>query len=114
MDSRLCKQSSSIAVVSGTARSVARSDAGTRKTRDLSPIFLWRQGCIEGRVTVTETVPERRSDGRRDRRKNSRSGRRSADPHDWRRVAWLFGLYAAYLSLRSVPAAIRRLFEQRK
>jgi hypothetical protein len=43
-----------------------------------------------------------------DRRKNSRSGRRAADPHtNWRRLAWLFAAYAAFLSLRSLPLAMK-------
>jgi hypothetical protein len=43
-----------------------------------------------------------------DRRKHSRSGRRAADPHtNWRRLAWLFAAYGAYLSIRSVPVAMK-------
>jgi hypothetical protein len=61
---------------------------------------------------MTETpAVERRLPGRADRRRNSRSGRRKEDPHtNWRRVAWLFALYAGFLSIRSIPAAIRRLW----
>jgi len=47
---------------------------------------------------------------RGDRRKNSRSGRRAKDPHtNWRRLAWLFGAYAIYLSVRSLPDAVKSL-----
>jgi hypothetical protein len=54
---------------------------------------------------------ERRDGGRSDRRKRSRSGRRSADPHrNWQRLTWLFAFYVAYVSLRSLPASIRRVF----
>jgi hypothetical protein len=65
---------------------------------------------------VTPTSVERRSGERADRRKNSRSGRRTTDPHDknWRRVAWLFGAYAAFLSVRSLPRSIRRLWRREK
>lgn len=53
--------------------------------------------------------PERRAAVRADRRKTSRSGRRSSDPRvNWRRVAWLFAAYAAYLSVRSLPLTLRR------
>jgi hypothetical protein len=61
-------------------------------------------------VSPAYTV-DRRSPDRRDRRKRSRSGRRARDPHtNWRRVYWLFGAYALYLSVRNVPATIRRLW----
>jgi hypothetical protein len=54
---------------------------------------------------------ERRSARQSDRRRNSRSGRRANDPHvNWRRIAWLFGAYATLLSVRSVPATIKRFF----
>jgi hypothetical protein len=54
---------------------------------------------------------ERRAEGRDDRRKTSRSGRRSSDPHgNWRRVTWLFASYGIYMSVRSLPAPIKRLF----
>jgi hypothetical protein len=59
------------------------------------------------------TDAERRRAARSDRRKHSRSGRRAGDPHtSWRRLAWLFAAYAALLSLRSVPASIRRLWRK--
>jgi hypothetical protein len=52
-----------------------------------------------------------------DRRRLSRSGRRIDDPHVsawyWRRLAWLFAAYAAFLSLRSLPSTLRRWFEPR-
>jgi hypothetical protein len=72
----------------------------------------WRRGCIGARVTQTPAV-ERRLPGRTDRRRHSRSGRRKQDPNTkWRRVAWLFAFYAGYLSVRAVPAAIRRLWHR--
>ena len=50
-----------------------------------------------------------------DRRKNSRGGRRSTDPHtNWRRLAWLFAAYAAYLSVRSLPATMKEYFTRRQ
>lgn len=53
--------------------------------------------------------PERRSSTGTDRRRNSRSGRRTSDPRvNWRRIAWLFAAYAAYLSLRALPETLRR------
>jgi hypothetical protein len=56
---------------------------------------------------------ERRVADRRDRRANSRSGRRKGDPRmNWRRIAWLFGAYAAYLSVRSIPASLKRLLRR--
>ncbi len=54
--------------------------------------------------------PDRRLKPRVDRRKNSRSGRRADDPHtNWRRIAWLFAVYAIYLSVRSLPETVRSL-----
>jgi hypothetical protein len=54
---------------------------------------------------------ERRAEGRADRRKTSRSGRRSSDPHGHgRRVTWLFASYGIYMSVRWLPATIKRLF----
>jgi hypothetical protein len=63
---------------------------------------------------VTATTPnERRAAARVDRRKHSRSGRRTDDPHtNWRRVAWLFGAYGAFLSIRSMPSTLRRLWRR--
>jgi hypothetical protein len=64
--------------------------------------------------TSTVPTPDRRVAAGSDRRKHPRSGRRSTDPHvDWRRLAWLFGAYAAYLSIRSLPANVRKLFGRR-
>jgi hypothetical protein len=65
-------------------------------------------------VAQSSVPVERRSLDRRDRRKNSRSGRRVNDPHtnNWRRLYWLFGAYALYLSVRKMPAAIRRLWRR--
>jgi hypothetical protein len=51
---------------------------------------------------------ERRIANRADRRAHSRSGRRASDPRvNWRRIAWLFAVYAVYLSVRSLPATVR-------
>lgn len=51
-----------------------------------------------------------------DRRRHSRSGRRNDDPHvsawHWRRVAFFFGAYAAYVSLRTLPATVRKWFKK--
>jgi hypothetical protein len=64
-------------------------------------------------VAVKSSAFERRGGERSDRRKYSRSGRRASDPHvNWRRLAWLFAGYALYLSLRSVPETVRRLFRR--
>ena len=60
-------------------------------------------------IETTTAIPERRGAPRGDRRKNSRSGRRATDPHtNWRRLAWLFAAYAAYLSIRSLSATMKR------
>ena len=60
-------------------------------------------------IETTTAIPERRAAPRGDRRKNSRSGRRAGDPHtNWRRLAWLFAAYAAYLSVRSLTATMKR------
>ena len=54
--------------------------------------------------------PDRREASPSDRRKNSRSGRRTKDPHtNWRRIAWLFAVYAIYLSVRSLPETVKSL-----
>jgi hypothetical protein len=61
--------------------------------------------------TTIPTIPtsERRAAPRGDRRKHSRSGRRTGDPHtNWRRLAWLFAAYATYLSVRSLPVAMKK------
>ena len=72
-------------------------------------------------VAETPPVTERRLSNRNDRRAHSRSGRRSTDPRmNWRRIAWLFAAYAAYLSVRSlsatvrnaVPAKLKKLFKR--
>jgi len=56
---------------------------------------------------------DRRATPHNDRRKNARNGRRNSDPHrTWRKAAWLFAAYALYLSLRAMPAAIRRLLHR--
>jgi hypothetical protein len=62
----------------------------------------------------TTPTPERRGSVRTDRRKRSRSGRRAKDPRfNWRRLAWLFGGYALFMSIRSLPATVRKkLFER--
>jgi len=57
----------------------------------------------------------RRGTDRADRRRISRSGRRNVDPRAvwyWRRLTWLFAAYAIYMSIRSLPAAARRLFKR--
>jgi hypothetical protein len=75
----------------------------------------WRRRCIrpiavEQNLSGT-SVDERRDAVKGDRRRHSRNGRRAADPRkNWRRLAWLFALYAAYLSVRSLPATIRQLW----
>jgi len=72
---------------------------------------------IERVLQSTSTESERRMPGP-DRRRRTRSGRRYSDPHvsdwqwRWRRIAWIFAAYAAYLSLRSVPETLRRLFRR--
>jgi len=54
--------------------------------------------------------PDRRLAARGDRRRNSRSGRRTDDPHtNWRRIAWLFAAYAIYLTVCSLPDALKSL-----
>jgi hypothetical protein len=65
-------------------------------------------------VTLVDTVMnERRGTERTDRRKNSRNGRRGTDPRvNWRRLAWLFAAYAVYLSIRSLPSAVRRFLDR--
>jgi hypothetical protein len=65
-----------------------------------------------GQTTIP--VPDRRATaGSTDRRKYSRSGRRKSDPHtNWRRIAWLFAAYAAYLSVRQLPETVRNLFKR--
>jgi hypothetical protein len=65
-------------------------------------------------VSAPPSMPsERRTSARGDRRKHSRSGRRAHDPHNsWRRVYLLFGAYAVYLSVRKLPATIRRLWRR--
>jgi hypothetical protein len=56
---------------------------------------------------------ERRSLSARDRRRNSRSGRRDGDPRvNWRRIAWLFAAYAVYVSVRSLPATVKKMFRR--
>jgi hypothetical protein len=59
-------------------------------------------------------MPERRAAARTDRRKYSRSGRRGNDPRfNWRRWAWLFAGYGLFMSIRSLPATIRKkLFDR--
>ncbi len=60
-------------------------------------------------MAETPTPTDRRNPRSSDRRRNSRSGRRASDPHmNWRRLAWLFAAYAVYLSIRSLPATIKR------
>jgi hypothetical protein len=64
-------------------------------------------------VTETVTNDRRKSGERSDRRRKSRGGRRADDPRPkWRRLAWLFAAYAVYLSIRSIPAAVRRFWRR--
>jgi len=66
-------------------------------------------------VTESAWASNRRGLDRADRRRISRGGRRSVDPRAgwyWRRLAWLFAGYAIYMSIRSLPAAARRLFKR--
>jgi hypothetical protein len=56
---------------------------------------------------------ERRGASGGDRRRNSRSGRRDGDPRvNWRRLAWLFAAYAVYVSVRSLPATVKKMFQR--
>jgi len=56
---------------------------------------------------------ERRYASGGDRRRRSRSGRRASDPRvNWRRLAWLFAAYAVYVSVRSLPATVRKIFQR--
>jgi hypothetical protein len=98
----------------------------TSRTRTVVSDRAWNTfaGCVatvafalHGTVDVSENLPstvptlERRASGLTDRRRNSRSGRRKTDPHvDWQRVAFLFGVYAAYMSMRSLPANVWKFF----
>jgi len=67
-------------------------------------------------VTAEPTPPtfERRRSERTDRRRLSRSGRRDNDPHtNWRRWAWLFAGYAVFMSLKSLPATVKKKLLER-
>jgi hypothetical protein len=56
---------------------------------------------------------ERRGARSADRRRNSRSGRRTGDPHvNWRRLGWLFAAYAVYVSVRSLPTTVKKMFNR--
>jgi hypothetical protein len=58
---------------------------------------------------------ERRVRPRTDRRHHSRGGRRRSDPHvNWERLAWLFAVYAIYLSLRSLPSTVVNYFKKER
>lgn len=64
---------------------------------------------------MTEAVvsPDRRDRPRTDRRKMSRNGRRASDPRvNWRKIAWLFAGYGLFMSIRSLPSTIRKLFKR--
>jgi hypothetical protein len=68
---------------------------------------------LVGTKVGVDVRPERRHAQKADRRRKSRSGRRSTDPYmNWRRIAWLFAIYAAYLSIRSLPAIVRGKFSK--
>jgi hypothetical protein len=59
-------------------------------------------------------VPDRRAAVRTDRRKRSRSGRRGNDPRvNWRRLAWLFAGYGLLMSLRALPATVKKKLAER-
>jgi hypothetical protein len=48
-----------------------------------------------------------------DRRRNSRSGRRNGDPRvNWQRLVWLFAAYAVYVSVRSLPTTVKKMFQR--
>jgi len=69
-----------------------------------------------GVADVQKRVTTDRRQGIGDRRKNSRSGRRTSDPRGewrWRRIAWLFAAYAAYLSVRSLPETLKKYLARR-
>jgi len=81
---------------------------------------LHRIGFVSASVsTDRETAGAFRPQSPRgpDRRRHSRSGRRNDDPHVsawyWRRVAFLFGAYVAYVSLRNMPSTVRNWFKKR-
>jgi hypothetical protein len=64
-------------------------------------------------VTHSSATAERRMEQVHDRRRHSRGGRRDNDPRtNWRRVAWLFAAYAAYVSIRSLPANVKTFFRR--
>jgi hypothetical protein len=66
--------------------------------------------ALVGWVTKQTAHIERRQATVSDRRKQSRNGRRQSDPHrHWRRLTWLLAAYIAYISLRWLPASVRRL-----
>jgi hypothetical protein len=56
---------------------------------------------------------DRRDGTMSDRRKQSRNGRRRSDPYRrWRRLVWLIIAYVSYVSLRRLPASMRRLIRR--
>ena len=58
---------------------------------------------------------ERRATQRTDRRQHSRGGRRRSDPHvNWQRLAWLFAVYAIFMSLRSLPSTVVSFFKNER
>jgi hypothetical protein len=64
-------------------------------------------------VQNASTTEAERRHGTDDRRKRSRNGRRAGDPdgaRHWRRFAWMFAMYAACVSVRSLPAVIKKRF----
>jgi hypothetical protein len=67
---------------------------------------------------VEHPTIERRKSQDNDRRRHSRSGRRKTDPHTsawrWRRITWLFAAYGAFMSVRAVPATLKRLVARRR
>jgi hypothetical protein len=77
--------------------------------------------CVASALQWSRSVAENatvRNDRRGvsfDRRKKSRGGRRTTDPRTawrWRRLAWLFGAYAVYWSVRALPSTVKRYFNR--
>jgi len=74
-------------------------------------VALRLHDCADVAETHVSSSEKRGPHG--DRRKNSRSGRRDGDPRvNWRRIAWLFAAYAVYVSVRSLPATVKQIFNR--
>jgi hypothetical protein len=80
------------------------------------PVFLFPSGsdvAFGRHVSGKLYEIERRHAGVGDRRKQSRNGRRGSEPRrNWRRAAWLFAAYVAYVCLRALPDGIRRYIKR--